>query len=301
LTVFRAIVEAGTLTAAARRLGLSKGVVSTHLSSLEASLGVQLLNRTTRSLALTQVGSEVFEATLRLERAAQEVAEVVTAETETVRGLLRVASPVGITDAMLRPVIGELHDQYPDLRIELHLEDRPVDLISEGIDVALRVGVPEDSTHVMTVLGADQEIVLGAPVLAARWGVDTTPAELAEADWITHVVVEATSHPYVHESGRSLNFRPNRPQLAVSNTTIMRSLAVDGLGVCTMPRSFALGELQAGRLVRLARRWRRRSLRIYALRPSRASSRRVAVFLDAIRKRVEENGSVSSASGMAKA
>lgn len=288
LMVFRTIVDAGSLTAAARRLGLSKGVVSTHLSTLETTLGVRLLNRTTRSLALTQVGSEVFEATQRLERAAQDVAEVVAEETETVRGILRVASSVDVAEAVLRPVARRLREQYPELRLELHVEDRPIDLVSEGIDVALRVGIPEDSSHVMTVLGADEEIILGAPEMAERWGVDTSPADLADADWITHVVIETHPYTYVHaRSGRTLSFRPTRSPLSVSITPIMRGLALDGLGICTMPRSFAKQELEAGSLVRLAQAWRRRTVRIYALRPARAPSRRVAAFLETTRGLLE--------------
>ena len=284
LLVFVAIVEAGSLTAAARRLRTSKGSVSTHLSTLERNLGVRLLHRTTRRIALTQVGAEVLEAARRIRTSAADVAELAAAETTTVRGVLRIASAVDLGTVVLRPVIRSLRLRHPELSIDVRIEDRPIDLAAEGIDVALRVGVPEDSSYVIQVLDHDREIIVAAPGLAETLGAIRSPSDLVDAPWIRHNVVDADEIPYLEEGTDKVERLTGiSAAVTVSSSQLMRQLACDGVGVCAVPSIFVRNELRAGRLVRVAAGWRRRMTQVFALRPFRSAARRVGVFLEATR------------------
>ncbi|MEN0063055.1 MAG: LysR family transcriptional regulator, partial [Myxococcota bacterium] len=144
LTVFVAIVEQGSMTRAARVLGLSKGVVSGHLRELERELGVRLLERTTRRMAITATGQDVYKAALRMQSAGRDVLAAAEAASGAVAGRVRISGPFDLAATLLAPAVARVRKAHPELRIDIEVGDIALDLVRDEVDIAVRVGVPVD-------------------------------------------------------------------------------------------------------------------------------------------------------------
>lgn len=291
LIVFVAIVDSGSLTAAASAVSLSKGVVSSHLKALEASLGVRLLERTTRRLAVTQVGRDVYDAAVRMLDAGRDVTAAVEEETSTVTGSLRVSGPVDLGPTLLVPTVARVRAAHPDLQIVLDTNDMALDLVRERIDVAIRVSMLEDSSHVMRTLGHDLEILVASPELASRLSEVTRPDELRDVPRITHAEIADRRQRFTNtDTGEVCDVRWPEPALQATTTDVVRHLAMRGLGFTVLPGFALVDDLTAGRLVRIVPSWRWRRPVIHALMPSRRHGRRRTVFLEALTEVLAELG-----------
>ncbi len=283
LRVFTFIVQHGSMTAAASALGISKSVVSGHLKRLEEDLGVRLLERTTRQMALTAVGQEVNEAACRMLHAGEDALIAAESEMGTVGGLLVVACPVDLGPAVLLPAIRLLRAAHPGLRIEAIVGDELVDLISKRVDVAIRLGVPEDSGLFMRRLGRVDEVVLAQPHLAEDWRHAATPEDLVDAPWIVHTAVHGERMRFWNpDSDEVQQVHRKPPALALGSTDLMRVLAAEGHGFILIPELLARHDMKSGRLVRVLAPWIHRRVDLYAVMPSRTRSRRRAAFLDVV-------------------
>lgn len=286
--VFSAIVRAGSMTAAAKELGVSKSVVSGHLRKLEEELGVRLLERTTRRMSLTQVGERVLEAAKRMAEAADDAAEAAASERSEIRGELRVAFTMALWPGLIRPVLERLRSAHPGLRVHCFGQDARVDLVEERLDIAVRVGVPLDSNNVITRLAKDREIVVAAPELAAAWR-DCEPADLAQAHFVGHRHVPRSTLN-LRNGERRATVQIQAPVVVVDTAQMLLDVARDGLGLCIGPSHMLSADLQSGALVRVLEGWSMRELEVYALMPSRRNNRRSAVFLETLREVLSENG-----------
>lgn len=179
MTVFVRIVEAGSLTGAAARLGTSLASVVRALGGLEQALGVRLLNRTTRRIALTDEGHEYHERCRRLLAEIEDAEALLTDRRATPAGRLALTAPVMFGRLHVAPVVIDFMQHYPAVRVELSLLDRVVDLLDEGIDLAVRIGPLPDSSLVATPLGETRHVVCASPAFLARHGVPQRPADLA--------------------------------------------------------------------------------------------------------------------------
>jgi DNA-binding transcriptional LysR family regulator len=179
MAVFVKSVESGSLSAAARQVGLSQAMVSKHLRSLEQSLGVRLLSLTTRKLTLTEAGAAYFQ------RCVQILGDIDEADREAMqlqavpRGLLRMSAPVAFGEMYLAPVLAEFLTRYPGIVVDVELSDRFSSLIDEGFDLALRIGRLPDSTLVARRLGSSRMVTCAAPAYLEAHGVPAHPSELA--------------------------------------------------------------------------------------------------------------------------
>jgi DNA-binding transcriptional LysR family regulator len=179
LVVFVAVVEAGSLTAAAKHLGLAKTMVSTHMQRLESEVGANLLVRTTRKLNLTQQGRTFYEASRQLLRSAEDALAEVASDAGPLRGTLRVSAPVDYGARFVAPALAELACQHPELDVELLCCDHRVDLIADGIDVAIRLGHLADSNYRAIKIGEFEKWVVASPALIESHGKPNEPASLA--------------------------------------------------------------------------------------------------------------------------
>lgn len=282
LLVFTEIVASGSLTGAARTLSVSKSVISEHLSGLEEDLGVRLLERTTRQIRLTQVGEHVLEASRRMVAAGQDAVSAAESSRSEAVGRLRVACTVGVLDELMVPVLTELRTQHPRLQIELEPDDTSIDIVRERIDVAVRVGVPRDSSWVRHSIADDDEIIV-APVHSSPRLAPRTLEALAQLPRIAHSEAEpAQKSRFFHSSGREAEIRLPTPVIRVRHSGAMRELIVAGNGLGILPRFMVQRDIDAGRLKHVLRGWRRRRIKIYALMPSRRWPRRTSVFLNAL-------------------
>src|SRR5688572_4880666 len=188
LAVFVAVVGAGSFTSASTKLELSKSMVSKCVNRLEASLGARLLHRTTRRLRLTEAGAALYETSSNALSAIEDAQLAVSKLQGTPRGVLKVSASQAFGTVILPPVLRQLTHDYPELSVNLLLDDRHVDLVREDVDIALRItGEPPDSAMVYRRLGPNRQIVCASPAYLARRGTPTSPQELASHDCVAHM------------------------------------------------------------------------------------------------------------------
>ncbi|WP_342109319.1 LysR substrate-binding domain-containing protein [Methylobacterium sp. SI9] len=244
LTLFVAIIDAGSLAAAARRQRRSAAAATRALASLEARAGTRLVERTTRRLAPTAAGLELAERARAV--LAGYAAAVSGAGRDAVRGLLRITAPVLFGRKHVAPVVSGFLDAYQETQVELLLADRNLDLVEEGIDVALRIGRLAESRLIARPVGRVRQIVVASPDYLAARGTPHRPADLAEHD---------TIQGFVRAGLREWRFGANRvrltPRLIVNEVEAALIAARAGRGIARVLSYQAAEDIAAGRLVRL--------------------------------------------------
>jgi DNA-binding transcriptional LysR family regulator len=292
LTVFAAVVEAGSLSAAARRLGLAKTMVSTHMQRLEAEVGASLLVRTTRRLSLTDAGQAFYEAVARILRETEEAVAAAGEETADPKGLLRVSAAVDYCSNVLAPLAVELTRRYPQLRIEMIGEDRRADLIAENVDLAIRVGRLPDSSHQAVQVGRFEQWLVAHPALFEGKPLPADPGELSGWPFIALTVLPnhmARSFENARGEKRSVRFEGR----ILSNTAVaVRRAVLAGGGLTVMPDFAVAADVAEGRLLRLLPDWSLPGGGIHCLFPqARHRPRKIRVFVEALREHLAREGS----------
>ncbi|WP_339830417.1 LysR family transcriptional regulator [uncultured Parvibaculum sp.] len=279
--VFARVVELGGFTAAADALGLSKSVVSRQVSALEDQLGVRLLNRTTRRIAVTEAGAVVFEHASRIVAEAEQAAEEANCIEGAVRGRLRVNAPMSFGILELGPALPAFLARYPDLDVELVLNDRRVDLIEEGFDVSLRISELEDSSLIARQLAPVERFVVGAPAYFESHGHPARPADLARHSFLLYTLLARPGQmTFVHAEGRRETAEV-KGRFFCNNADAMLPLMRAGTALCLAPDFICHEELRAGRLVRALADWSMPPLRLHVIYPhARHLSAKVRAFVD---------------------
>jgi DNA-binding transcriptional LysR family regulator len=228
MSVLVAVVDAGSLSAAARRLGMPLATVSRKVAELESHLKTRLLHRTTRQLSLTEAGASYVAACRRILEEIGEAERAATGEYAVPKGELVVTAPVVFGRLHVVPVVAEFLAQYPEIDINLVLTDRVVHLMDEAADVAVRIGELPDSTFVATGVGAVRRVVCASPAYLAAHGVPARPRDLAGHECITFEVL-ASKRAWVFGAGKSELAVPVHSRLAVN--TAEAAIAASMLGV----------------------------------------------------------------------
>ncbi len=282
LAVFVAIVEAGSLISAARRLRRSPPAVTRALSSLEDRIGLRLVARTTRRLAPTEAGNVLAERARALLADYEEV--LVGASEAPIRGVLRITAPVQFGRRHVAPIVSAFLNEYPDVQVELSLNDRNLDLIEEGLDLAVRIGPLEDSSLVARQVGSVRRVVVASPAYLARRGVPRTPADLAAHDTIFGMA---------RSPAREWRFGPSRrtsvvrlsPRLLVDDVEAQIQAVQAGRGIARVLSYQVSDELTAGSLVRLLEDFEPEPLPVQLVTLSRSHmAPKVRTFLDSAAK-----------------
>ena len=280
MSTFVRIVEAGSLTGAADRLGISLTAVVRSLAALEQALGVRLLNRTTRRIALTDEGREYFERCRRLLAELEETENALTDRRLTPSGRLAITAPVMFGRLHVAPVVTDFLAAYPEMRAELLLLDRVIDLLEEGIDLAIRIAPLPDSSLVAIPLGATGRIVCASPDYLARHGMPQQPRDLAG-----HRVIRFTAL----SDGNEWTFTRGNETQRVAVSDVFAANQVDvaldacrkGLG-CGRFLGYQVRDLEAaGQLVRVLPDWETPKIEVSLVYPhSRLLSPRIRAFVD---------------------
>jgi DNA-binding transcriptional LysR family regulator len=255
LQFFAAVVLHRGFSAAARVLGVPKSRISRRVALLEERLGVRLLDRTTRGLGLTQVGQQVFEhahAAVIEAEAAEEAALRMQAEP---RGLVRLSCPLGLQGAIAAPMAAFLA-AHPLLRLECIVTNRRVDLVHEGIDVAIRVRerLDTDADLQMKRIGLSRRILVASPAFLAKEGEPATPAELGRFP-ILHQEQQGGSVWHLTSDDGDTSTVPIEPRLATGSFDILTAAACQGAGIALLPATNCREALFSGALVRVLSRW----------------------------------------------
>ncbi len=255
MAIFAKVVEARSIAAAAADLRLSSPTVSKALSRLERRLGARLFNRTSRRLALTDAGRQLAERASRLVADAEAAESEVLAQSAAPRGLVRLAAPMSFGLREVAPILPDFLARYSEVAIDLHLSDAVVDLIGEGFDAALRLGVLPDSSLVARRLCASPRYTVAAPSYLRRRGRPAHPAELAE-----HVCLGYTYLPtpdiwrFSNSAGEEAAVRP-KGRLRANNGDALMPALIAGLGIGDLPEFIVKEALADGRLERVLTDW----------------------------------------------
>lgn len=289
MAAFAKVVEFNSFSGAARDLGLSKSAVSKLVACLEDEMGARLLNRTTRRLSLTEAGLAFYEGAQRA-LAEADAAEVAVTQLSTApRGVLRVNAPMSFGVRHVAPALSAFMAAYPELAVELDLNDRVVDLIDEGYDMAVRIVRMRDSSLIVRRLAPSRSILCATPAYLARRGTPISPEDLADHDCLIYSYQVTGERWHFQGPGGERQVRISG-RLRANNGDALMQAALDGLGIAMLP-SFICGEdVRAGRLVHLMPEWNQRGgIDVCAVFPaSRNLSPKVRVFIDFLASRFGE-------------
>ena len=275
IQAFVAVADAGGLSPAAGRLGVSKSIVSRRIARLEKSLHARLLNRTTRGAALTEAGASFREHAVRIAAEADAARDAVSPDGQ-VRGRLRVAAPLSFGASHFAPVLAELASRHPELEIQSSYSDRTVDLVAEGFDAAIRLGMLDDSDLVARRISTFGGNLVASPAYLERRGPPRTPDDLLAHDTINRVNDE---WPLLHD-GRVITLHP-RARFTADNGAALVPAALAGLGIALLPDFLIAGHLASGALVAVLPDYPMPEAGVYVVRPPGGSaSCKVRVLID---------------------
>lgn len=284
--VFVAVAETEGFSAAARRLRVSKAMVSVAMSRLEARLGVRLFHRTTRRLSLTEAGAASLPHAQRALLAARDAEEAATHALTSPRGTLRINAPMSFGLLHVVPALGEFAKQCPEVRVDLVLDDRVLDLVEGGFDLAIRIGTLGDSSLVAHRLGATQNAVVAHPKYLARAGTPRAPSDLSDHAALLYTLAASGPRWTFIRGSRKETVHVKGP-LRANSSLALRQAVLQGLGVASVPRFLVGEELARGALVQVLPEWSLPEHGIFALTPERElMPRKTRVFIDFFRGRL---------------
>ena len=268
MQTFTAVVDAGSFVKAAEELGMSKAAVSRYVADLETRLGVRLLHRTTRKLSLTEEGS-VFNIRCRELLSGVEEAEAeVTSRAGAAQGLLRVNVPVTFGIQHLASLWGKFHTQHPQVRLDVTLSDRIVDVVEEGYDLAIRIAELPSSSLISKRLAKTRIVLCASPEYLASHGTPSHPAELNDHATIAYRYW-STKDAWLFEGPEGPVNITIKPWVQTNNGDTCRAIALANQGIILHPTFLIGDDLAAGRLVEILPEYRSIELGIYAIYPTR--------------------------------
>jgi DNA-binding transcriptional LysR family regulator len=251
---FVRVVQAGSFSAAARNLKMPVSTVSTKIARLEEELKVSLLRRTTRKLHLTEAGERFFTHAARAIAELQEAQSATTAEHGDPQGTLKITATVDMGTTILSDLVADFLKLYPLVRIELLLTDRVVDLVGEGIDLAIRAGHLEDSSLVSRKLGVTHFEAYASPAYLKKRGSIKRPQDLEKHDCLIFAVSGDASNWQLHSGSKVTQVKVNS-RFAANNLASIHRLALNGHGIGLLPSFLCTSDVEAGRLVPLLDGW----------------------------------------------
>jgi DNA-binding transcriptional LysR family regulator len=245
IRAFVQVFDAGGFSAAARQYGRSKALLSKYVTDLEDYLGVRLMNRTTRKLSLTEAGEAYYREASQLLQQLDDLDASITDQTSAPRGLLRISAPRNFGERTLAPAIFEFLQKYPEVSVDLRLEDRYVDLVDEGIDVALRISTLTDSSLIARKI-ADMRIVIAAsPALLARVGEPQTPEALRNLPCIVDTNLQGQANWRFVDGGKTVSVHVAGP-VRVNSPLAALQAATMSLGFAAIPSYLADPAIESG-------------------------------------------------------
>ncbi|HEY2517433.1 MAG TPA: LysR family transcriptional regulator [Polyangiaceae bacterium] len=282
MSTYVRVVESGSFSAAAKQLRISSAAVSRQIATLEEELRVPLLARTTRAMAVTAAGRRYYERCVRILRDVDEAQSL--ARGDELEGVLRVSAPVTFGLACVAPLMHGLMQRHPGLLLELQLEDRAVDLTPEGVDVAVRVGMPppERTDLVAHALVTYERVLVASPSYLRKRGTPPRPESLAKHDALMHFMGPTGS--WTLRSGEH-EVRV-RPRVAFRSNALhaLRQLAAQGDGIAQLPRWFVGPALASGELRLVLGEWRPEPVTAHAIhRTEQRGTARVKTMIDYLR------------------
>ncbi|WP_395675419.1 LysR family transcriptional regulator [Inquilinus sp.] len=285
LDLFVRIVDAGSFAAGAEQLGQSRALASRAILDLETRLGTRLLNRTTRRLSLTEAGAAFYRRAQRITADMAEAEEEATALHARPRGLLRVNAPMSFGVLHVAPALAAYLERYPEVSVDLTLNDRVVDLLEDGYDLAIRIGRLADSSLIARRLAPCRILLCAAPSYLAAHGTPEHPSDLVRHRCISYAYGANRDEWILTGPGGEVRVRIGA-RLQVNNGDAIQAAIREGYGIARQPDFIAAPDLAAGRMVQVLPEWRLPEMGIHAVYPpARTLSAKVRSFVDFMAER----------------
>ncbi|MDB4837012.1 LysR family transcriptional regulator [Marinomonas sp.] len=268
LTFFVSVADAGSFHKAAQHLEISSPALSKRISKLEQGLGVQLIHRTTRKLSLTEAGETLYVHAKDIEGQVDDAIAVVSTFNQGLSGSIKMSVPTISGELLLAEAIAEFCQKYPNISVNMRLENDFVDLVEEGLDLAIRTGTLEDSSLIAKPLIQSNWAVCCSPNYIEQHGEPCTLESLKEHNCLAYTYQEKGSFDWrFMKNGKEENVRISG-SLATNNAQALRKAALAGFGIVYVPRCCVYEDLQQGSLVNILKEFKPRELGVYAIYPS---------------------------------
>ena len=286
MDTFVRVVDVGSISGAADKLGVAKSAVSRRLKELETHLGVELFHRTTRRMNLTDTGRAFYQ---RCQRILEDVLEAELATSQAhgeLQGGLKVALPLSFGLMHLGPAINAFLQQHPRIEFDLDFNDREVDLMQEGFDLAIRIGTLSDSSFIARRLAPIQVVVCASPGYLKRMGTPQAPQDLIDHQCLAYSLLRDFETWQFHNVTGELSTIKIRSFIKSTNGEHLRDAAVADLGIVLLPSFISYKEIERGALIPILTNYRLHQLDVFAIYPqTRHLSQRVRAFVDFLAKR----------------
>ncbi|PTN12045.1 LysR family transcriptional regulator [Nitrosomonas aestuarii] len=287
--VFIRVVDAGGIGRAAEQLGLAKSAVSRKLADLETRLGVRLLNRTTRTSSLTEAGRTFYERSIKIVDDIAELNTLTKASQATLEGTINLAAPLSFGLSHLAPAIDSFIKLHPELTININFSDRQVDLVEEGMDLALRIADLKDSSLVARKLSPIRTLLCASPHYLQEYGTPKTVYELKQHRLLHYNLSNTSSWKFVDKQGAQHSI-PVSAKIVANNGDFLKDMAIAGHGIIMMPTFITWKTIVDGKLVPIMPDYQSPSFNAYAVYPQkRYLSHRTKILIDFLAERFGDN------------
>lgn len=280
MNMFVRVVETGSFSAVARELNSTQPTVSKNVAELETWLGAKLLNRSTRSLRLTETGSDYYERCVAILQDVEEAEQTVGQLQTQPKGVVRISTVVAFGRLHIVPRLNGFFDTYPEIKVNVRLNDRVVDLVEEGIDVAFRMGKLADSSLIAKKLCSSPMVTVASPAYLERQGRPLHPRDLRDHNYLVYTDVNPASEITFQDKGSPFHVRVEGNMVS-NSTEALRSALLSHMGISRMPRWLVGDAITTGELVTLLDGYQAEPLDIYAVyQPGRHLPSKIRCFID---------------------
>lgn len=285
MQAFARVVSAGSFAEAARQLGRTRSAISKAVMELEHMLGVRLLDRTTRKVRPTEAGLAYYARSAAVLADIEETEIQIAGLHDAPRGVLRINGPMSFGTAYLGGAVADFLAAYPDLTIELLLNDRFIDPLEEGVDVTVRIGELADSSLVARRIAATRRVLVAAPSYLAQHGLPAMPDDLMQHRCLVYGHVAARQRWHLQRDGETIAV-PVTSVVCANNGEVLREAACKGLGIALLPTIIAGNAIKAGQLATVLEAFSPAALPIHALyAPNRYLAAKTRLFIDFLAER----------------
>ena len=280
MAIFSHVVEAGGFSAAARRIGMAKSAVSKHIAELERQIGVRLLTRTTRRLSLTDAGEVYYQACSRIVSDAAEATRQISGQTDHLSGTLRISCPIALGNEYIAPMVKLFADHYTELKVELFIDDQIVNMVEEGIDVAIRIGWLPDSNLIARKLTNSPRFICASPAYLQEHSIPDTPEDLVNHEWIIFTLLPTPHTQILTKHNRKQKIRVNG-RFKTNNALTLRALLLQDAGIGILSEFLVAEDIKQNRLIQLLPDYDAGSAGVYAVYPDKKYvPQRVQLFIE---------------------
>ncbi len=292
MNMFVRVVETGSFSAVAKEMNSTQPTISKNVAELESWLGAKLLNRSTRSLRLTETGTDYYERCVAIIQDVEEAEQVVGQLQTQPKGIVRVSTVVAFGRLHIVPRLSGFFEKFPDIKVDVRLNDRVVDLVEEGVDVAFRMGKLPDSSLIAKKLCTSPVVTVASPEYLKRAGIPQHPRDIKDHNFLSYSDAGLRNEIEFQENGKPLFVR-GEGSFTTNNSEALRAALLCGIGISRPPRWLIGDALASGELVQILEEYQPPELSVYAVYPpGRHLPSKVRCFIDYFAEELKDCSSI---------